>query len=544
MFLHRHVPAFLLAFVIGLLVGAPQFIHALDDRYQGIPIQFNSDEKSYQTHLQEALLGRFGQAGKGITRGGEDDPSFHLSLIEEFEGLLFGWTGLDAPHVFVIMDSLAPFLLILVLVAFLQSCGFPRREALIGAGLFGLLHLGNLNRPINQRESVLLALLALLCCQYARKGKWRWSILGGVLLGLLVGTNVWAWMTAWCMWGILLLLLVATKEWDEMRRLARTGVIGLLCAAPFIWQIFSIRSHPAYADTVERSGLIHWRAPESYPWSALFFVMALGMLLLWFRHSRPKNDIAITAMALSAFTVFNQQLVHGYTLMFRAHLLFFLTISAIGVLIHCIRSLRNLQGNVRLAQLMVIFSSLVILSAVSYENRKVFGQWHPDASDFRDQRLATLLPILKELPRSIILTDPSTALIVTGSTKHDVVFTGYLQHTLTTHEDLAEAFCMTQLPLKPEDRHLAEQNLLVIANGVGSQLDPVQRAKLHEKDVASAQEACARLDKDPAGALKREGVEYVLWNRAEQPLWNLDRLQVHLEPMTEGDQWSLWKIVP
>lgn len=540
MYLRHHVPALLLALLIGLLVSTPQFLHMLDERYEGMPMQLNSDETSYQTHLQESLLGRFGQAGKGITRKSEVEPSFHFSLIEEFEGLLFGWTGLNAPHVFVIMDFLAPFLLILILITFLQSCGFSRREALIGAGLFGLLQLANLNRPINQRESVLLALLALLCCQYARKGHIGWSILGGMLLGILVGTNVWAAMLAWCMWVVLLLLLIVTREWDDLRNLVRTGLIGLVCALPFIWQIFSIRSHPAYADTVLRSGLIYWRFPESYPWTGLFLVMAVAILWHWLRRGKRTEEISVTALTLSAFTVFNQQLIHGYTLMFRAHFLFFLTITAIAVLLHAIRSFRQ-SRSVTIA--ISALASLIILTAVGFENRKVVAQWRIDDADFHNQHLASALPVLDALPRSIILSDPSTAVFISGSTKHDVVFTGYLQHTLVTHTELAEAFCLTQLPLAPENRHLEKRNLLVLANAVGSELHPVRRAELREKDLTLARETCNRLDKNPSAALEKEYVEYVFWNAAEEPNWNLSRLDVHLELVEKDGEWSLWKVM-
>ncbi len=67
MALRRFLAPVVLAFLVGCLVSAPQWLHALDTRYQGISIRMNDDEGTYETQLQEALLGRFGQAGKGIT---------------------------------------------------------------------------------------------------------------------------------------------------------------------------------------------------------------------------------------------------------------------------------------------------------------------------------------------------------------------------------------------------------------------------------------------------------------------------------------------
>ena len=87
------LPAVLCSVVVGLLVVLPQGIHMLDDRFEGIPVPMSADEHSYFSNVQEALLGRFGQAGKGITRESTEEPSFHLSPVEEIYGLLFSGRG-------------------------------------------------------------------------------------------------------------------------------------------------------------------------------------------------------------------------------------------------------------------------------------------------------------------------------------------------------------------------------------------------------------------------------------------------------------------
>lgn len=536
--LRCHAPTLLLALLAGIAVSGPQWVHMLDARYEGIPVRMNDDETSYQTQLQEALLGRFGQAGKGITAASVNDPNFHLSPVEEIEGLLFRWTGWRAVKVFVLLNFVIPFLLALVLVPLARALGFSKREALLATALFFALQLSNLTRPIHPRESFLLTALALLALVRARGGSRWWGALFGACTGVLLGAYVWGWMIAACAWGVTILIALAERRWREARSFGWAGAAGAAFSLPFALHMLSIRSHPAYADAVERTGLIHWRLPESVPWSVLFAVMAMATLALWIRRGRPKDEASFVALALTAFAVFNQQLVHGYVLMFRAHVVLFLTLVAALTLIHFVRRVRQSRSVIAGAGAL---ASLVIIGALAFDGRKLLGQWSVVDGDFAHQHLASALPALDALPRSVILSDPSYSEFISGSTKHDVVFTNYLQHTLVTHEELAEAFCLTQLPV-PEERRLEDRAILVLGNAVWSQLDPERRAALREKDLALATEACARLDADPAAALRRAGVQYVFWNEKEVPGWELSRLKVPLEKVAGGDQWSLWRV--
>ena len=149
------------ALALGFLVELPQWLYLLHPLSQGFPVELNSDEDLYLSRVTEVLQGRPNQVAEAIT----GDPGIlplQGALIEEWEGLLFSWTGLNASQVFQIMDFVVPFLLFLVLVTFFLQAGFSRWAALGGAILFSLLELYNLNRPIHQRESFLLTLGALV----------------------------------------------------------------------------------------------------------------------------------------------------------------------------------------------------------------------------------------------------------------------------------------------------------------------------------------------------------------------------------------------
>lgn len=524
---HRY--ALLLALCVGILVATPQVLRTMDSRYQGVPISVSPDEGTYQTHLQEALLGRMGQAGKGITARSVDEPHFHLSLIEEAEGLLFGWTGLRATQVFQILDFIIPALLALALYFLFLAYGFSKKQALIGSALFCALQLANLNRPVHQRENFLLVTLALLLLQ-------KRNVFGGVLMGLLVGMYPWGWMAVWCTWGVTLLLTLISKHWKSVRTLSVTGIIGVVVALPFLRHRFSLQSHPAYEDTVVRAGLIHWRAPESLPWSLLFLIIAATAFLYWLRSGRQQKDIPIVALALAACITLNQQFVHGYLLMFRSHLLFFLTLSVVTILLTAINRWKQ-----SVLLLVAGGASLIVCSALLYENKNVFGQWTIKDDQFAHQHLGSLYELLDALPRSVILSDPNTSLFLAGNTKHDVLYTIYLQHTLLTHEEVAKAFCMTQLPIPPEKRTWEQQNILAIGNGIWSQLDLKKREELRTEDIRLVTEACRELDRDPNAALEREEVQFILWNEREEHHWTLDRLNVSIRKIAEGDGWSLWK---
>ncbi len=526
------------AAVIALLMQAPQWLHMADARYRGVPVVLNSDEQTYQSRVQEALRGRPEQAAEAIT----GDPRLkgaQSAQIEVAEGSLLAFTDWDAPQVFQLMDSVIPVLLFLALFAFLRRCGFSRGQALLGSGAFCLLQLYNLNRPLYQRTSFLVTIVTfLLLIEGVERRRWA-GMVGGALLGFTLGGYFWAW-TYTCLWaGLLgaweLIDGVAGERKDHTRwgRLALFGIVAFVAAIPALAQILLLLKDPLYEAAKFRSGMHSSHLPESWMYSALWTVMAAGVLAVAVRfrpEARTHRYALVTVVA--GFLSINQQVLHGVTFHFVSHYLFALVLGAIALVLTA-WALR------RRSWLLVpsCLAAIVYLLGIGWDGRYVIAQWSRDPADFAEQHFATLLPVLEDLPRSRILTDPETSLFVAGSTKHDVVYSLYLKNVLLPEEELADRFCATQLPLLPQDRRLEERAQLLWPDAV------VAFGKsARDREMLLVHRRCAALQADPAGMLRIFRVDYVLWDRARQPAWRPERLGPDLTEMASGSGWSLWEV--
>jgi len=525
--------------LLAFLMQVPQLLYQIDSRSQGVMVRLNEDEGVYLARVQEALSGRPEQASEAFV-GGSHLVGSQFSLVERIYGSVFSWTNFRAAHVLQIMDSLIPVMIFLTLILFFQLCGFDRKTAFAGALFFVLLQFDGLNRPVHQRSGTLLVLLSLTGILQGLRGHTLLGIIGGALLGILVGVYFWSFTFAW-LWFALLLLWEGIEWWrarkdgtslHAVRVLTLFGVIGLCTALPFIGNYLELMQHPLSDVSLFRSGMRSSRLPESWPYSILFAGMVAGALLTF--HSKPQESRRYQGallLIITAFAVIHQQVIHGTVFNFVSHYLFLLIISAISVLL--------LAWSVRTKYL--LFSGLcaaVYLSGIAYDERGVFSLFRVQEASFNEQHFASALPILDALPRSQILTDPSTSMFLAATTKHDVMYSIYLKNVLMSHTEIAERYCLTQLPVLPRNRRITENRFLIYPDANSAfREDPTVR----EREVAMVKEACARFDRDPEKALQQYGVTHVLWDEKRQPMWDVTKLgSLNLLERSEG--WSLWSI--
>lgn len=536
----------LTAALTGLLMQAPQLLHMRSPPYRGVLVQLNSDEDVYLAHLEESLAGRPEQSSEAIV-GDHTLLGSHAGLLERVEGAIFRPFGLRAATVEQIMDSVAPPAIFLALILFFTMCGFRRWPGFFGACAFVLIELYSLNRPVQPRGSFLLLLLAFSAIIAGLERRWMAGFIGGAILGILIGAYFWAWTFGWLWLGLLLLCAVIEWLWrgsrDALRRarlLCLFGFAGVLAAIPALLELRLIMRHPLYADAVFRSGIHAGRMPESWPYSILFAAMALGVLMA--RRNKPWRDRTgyAAATVLTAFVAINQQVMHGTVFNFVSHYLFSLVVAAICVVLlwwHA-PSAGGLPIRRRLMPVFSMIAAMVYLGAVAYDGRYAFSQWTVRASRFGEQHFATLLPALDAIPRATILSDGATEQFLAGATKHDVVYTLYLKNVLMSHEEIADRYCATMLPVSAGERRL-EQASPIYPDAVSAfKYDPAVR----QREIQTVMAACAAADLDPAALLKRFGVQYVLWDERRQPGWDLKRLKAPLVKFSSGSGWSLWSL--
>ncbi|OGJ55175.1 hypothetical protein A3D11_03840 [Candidatus Peribacteria bacterium RIFCSPHIGHO2_02_FULL_49_16] len=553
-----HALVFCSALFLGILVSMPHILHILDERYQGIPVHLNSDEFSYLPRVQEALIGRSDRLGTAVTGGDEKLPELQAALIERVYGTIFRPFNARAATVLTMMDFIIPFFLFCILIGFCQSCGFSRKHAYIIVVLFSLLELYNLGRPIHQRASFLLTILAMWGLISGVQYHFFWGVLGGMLMGLLFNVYFWSFSAAWTWWAVLVVLFFlnalsirphqrqrssflthiihcvrrkekCTAEWRSLGYVLLFGGVGFVFAAPFLFHAFSISSDPIYGEAFFRSGVGMSRIPESWPWTILFALMALAVTVTWYR--RPIST-PLTCTVITGFLVLNQQVIHGVRFLFASHYLFTLVLAALFALIALWRDryVPALLGSI---------AALVFIAGIAYDNRSVVSQWRVDAEDFREQHLASSLPVLDELQRSVILSDSLTSSFIASHTHHDVIFTNYIQHELRSHRELAERYCLTQMPLNVSHRRPEDEIVLIYGDAYDGMYTQEERTRLRQEELNLVTVTCADIEGRLQEFLEKYHVQYVVWDEKRQVKWDLGRI-TGLELIERGEGWSVW----
>ncbi|MDD5041364.1 MAG: hypothetical protein PHX87_02140 [Candidatus Peribacteraceae bacterium] len=538
------------ALLLAVVLQVPQLLYSMQPASHGVLVHLNSDEYQYLARVEEVLTGRPEQAAQPYV-GDPYVSGMHFALIEQAEGLLFRRTGWRAATVAQVMDSVIPCLLFLVLFAFFRLAGFSRPRSLAGVFLFVLPLLYSLNRPIHQRESFLLVLVTLLLLITAVERKNVFAALGGgVMLGVLFGVYLWAWMFAW-IYAALLLLWELVMWWSRRRSVpllrSRVGAlvlalcVGVIVAVSFLLSILRSMRNPLYAEMAFRQGMHFTHLPESWIYSVLFLLMSVVLLCAHRKYAELQGAKRYAILFPVAVVIaINQQIVHGQVIAFTSHFTFAIALASVCVFLLSTQRFRPVL-------LLTLGASALMIAAITWDNRPVLTQFAIRPSRFSEQHFATLLPVLDRMPRTRILSDSETSAFISSSTQHDIVMSIYLESAFLTHEEIAERVCLGFLPIAPAERRIGEQMHLVWpdadAANRSTALTAGRGTDVREREVRMVQEACQKLDRDPAGALQKYGVQYVLWDERRHPEWDVRRLKVPLVKVGEDQgNWVLYRI--
>ena len=373
-------------------------------------------------------------------------------------------------------------------------------------------------------------------------------------MGALVGVYLWGWLAVWCVGALIGILLIVSADWLLVTRYSFIGLWGAVCASPFLYHIYAIQSHPAYADAMERTGVRAWNLPESWPWSICTFIMAIATTVVWYKRGKKTEELGITAVALSAFILINQHMIHGVEILFRNHYLMWIGWGALltgGYLLkNCKLQIANCkkipnpsprqgyEGQAKSQIPMIgLIASTLIVGALYTENRYYLHQWMRTEGRFEEQHLASALPVLDALDTTTILSDSYTTGFLLSHTKHYGVYSEYLfQAYLVPHTELAERYCVSEYPLPDElkrDPRILNWNI---------QLDSALREEFRTRQDALVADACALVETDMKERLDLYDVEYLFWDEKRQPEWDVKSYGVEVEFVERGEGWSLWKI--
>lgn len=500
--------------------------------YRGI------DESLYAIRLQEALLSPLADATNGIWGGVGAPSGMQMALMERTAGWIFGWTGLDATVVAVLITAFAAPTAILLMSALLRRAGSSYRQALLLSLAFFIV-MGLLRRTFNPSWSMPILMAALLAL-------WRWwdtlrvrdALLAAFLLGILPGIYFWAWTYGWAVAGILFLCaLTEVRGAEGRRRVVRfTGLLlmTVFVASPLLFQIWQTSQDPIFPEASLRMGLLYARGFESIPRSILLTFLAIGTFLGLRREKPMMSHLPLLAIVLAAFAVMHQQFIHGRIMSFSSHYYWYVCLAAMlasGALLA-----RPRWG---VGHIAVFGSTLLLLLGAwnDYHGRLTLFAAPSEGA----LRFSPLLPLIEELRGGAvetILTDRETANVIASTTNDDVVYTDYSKILLISTMERAQRYCLSEaLGTEPID-----ETFLAEFDDEKSLAGRAQAEWLYDRHVRMTEEACAWVRADLPRALRTFGVTMVLWNMREQPDWDTNRPFLRLQQEEEEEGWKVFEV--
>lgn len=532
---HRSIrPEMLLlcAVFAGCLAILPYVVHTFHPAYQGLTVSRDKDYANYFSRLERALKGHPEEASNGITPIGSGVKGMQEAGMERIIGAFFGWTKLDAPPLGVIVSALVTVLLFLLFFALFRELAFPPRWALSMMLLYFVILFPSLSRVMHPSWNFVFMVGGLISfLRYWKRPTLTTLLLSILLLGVLPSLYFWSWTYAWATAGsIALLSLFSAPEHNILRRhppfVFALGIGVLLVATPFFVQTARLFGNPLYPEVAIRASFLYRRTVESPIRTTLLLVQSVALLSLFRRYRTDRSYIACLGMLLGIVIAMHQNVIHTRVLMFASHFYPHLLLSTLvcGAWV-------LLQNVPKIQKAMVALIAATFLAAGAYDYLSLNSFFVPTAFDFRDQHLAGAVALLQNGKRDTILSDAITGRVITSWTDDGIVYTSHTRFLFVTDAQMAERYCVSQLPAPTVDPYKA---LYIEYNRV---LDSPQ---MREREKALVDEACARVKTDPIGYMRKYGVTHVLWNRKDKPDWKVNAQAWRLAPVGQGSGWTLW----
>lgn len=329
--LHVIAAAVLLAVIFSAVAMAPSFFQRADADYpyQGIHILGPDGEVYYAARVREVYDG-FPGLGNVFFSAPKDVPYIQPPMPEVTIATLGRLVGVDALTAFLGSKVILSFAVFLLLFTFLFVVTSSPWISLVSASavLFGgallsapwdLPHFfGSTNhefeflrfsRAINPQWSVSWFLAALTgLAAWIRFGKRRFLLLTTAATVILVYSYVYAWTYVFVVLGLLSLWYLMRRDWWRVSSLVLYWLAVIALATPYAIHLYALSSHPWYAESSMRLGVVLRHGPLILGvWLAVFFSLGFVTRRLW-----PRAWPLLPILPLAGLIALNQHIVTGH----------------------------------------------------------------------------------------------------------------------------------------------------------------------------------------------------------------------------------------
>ncbi len=500
----------------------------------GLTVSRDKDYANYYSRLQRALDGYPEESANAITGVGSGIKGMQTAGVEQVVGTLFGWTGIAAAPLSVILTAIFTAALFALFFWLFREIGFDRRWSL-GMAVVLFFVMGHvLSRMPHPGWSFLPAIVALIAfIRFWRRPSFNGVLIAGLLLGVLPFLYFWHWTFVWAAIGCVVLFSLGSTPNDRL--LLRhpwyallLAVITLLVASPFILQTAALMADPLYPEVAVRASFLYERTPESWPRTILLLIQFITLASLWKQQRADRSYVIALGLLGGIVLAMHQNVLHAKILMFASH---FYPQLLLATIVAGAWVLTRRTDLVRRAVIAGIAAVFLLAGAWDYAFMHAF--FVPSEKDFKEQHLLQPIALLREMPPATILTDATTGRTLTAWTHHGIVYTTHARFLFISDAELAERFCVTELFTPVPDPFRA---LYIEYNHV---LDS-QEMRLRERSLVT--EACERVKQNPMEYLQKYSVSHVLWNSIERPDWVVPEDGLPLVTIASGTGWTLWMV--
>jgi hypothetical protein len=386
----NHKWAIVLALITVAIVAGPQiyFHYQNSDIYQGIEIIGN--DSPWAARVQEIRDGHI-NLGSVYYKDGKNDPYLFQplgSIVVAYLGKIF---SLDLNNTLLLFRIIFTFLVSLLIYGFMTLLSKNKFVALMspiailsaesflrGRSGISLLLSGEspraflwIVRAVNPLMTFFFFFGFLLCFWlFYEKKKIVWGVVSALMLGLTFYDYFYTWTFLYAFCGILVLIFIFQKKWQDIKRIIIMLFGGAILAIPYFLNLYHATIHPNYPQMKLVFGMIQSHALKI----GLLAPLVLVVFLLLFSRKWRDQYLFVLALVLTPFVTLGQQVITGKMLQVGHYHWFFHAPIAIIVLLMIFfhwTSKVKLEFAKRVLAISMIVVGLyagIFIQAVSYTN--------------------------------------------------------------------------------------------------------------------------------------------------------------------------------
>lgn len=318
----------MLAVFAAVIIAYPQIYLRSQDFYQGIErINASDDESPWMSRVREVQDGYL-QMSNPYLKDAKSSPHLTQPLgagIIAYLGKLF---SLDINGTILLGRLLFPFLVFLIIYILILLVTKEKLPALtiptflfLGSTLFarkGIFQILSgvspsstylpLTRPVNPALTwfFFFGFILFFWLFLERKQK-RWGILSVLMLGLSFYDYFYTWSFLYAFCGVLTVIFLLQKKWSDVKRIALVLFGAAIIAIPSFLNLYRGYADPTYQEVSERIGFLATREPTL----GILVPLLLVIFLIFFPKQNRERFYFFLAMAIAPFIALNQQLITG-----------------------------------------------------------------------------------------------------------------------------------------------------------------------------------------------------------------------------------------